>query len=197
MTEVTRVPLQPIAKGSLTKLWLGVIAVALAAAAIAWISLPQSVKVVTVLAGKGVSPTVDDVALINYKGTLPNGKVFDQQQRAVFPLAEVVPGFTKALEQMQKGGKYKVHIPWQLAYGNKAAGAIPPRTDLDFEIELLDFKSKQEIMAMQAQMQAMQQQMQAQPGGKGGIPGAGPNAGPGGPPLSPRIEQGPPLPGTN
>ena len=197
MTEVTRVPLQPIAKGSLTKLWLGVIAVALAAAAIAWISLPQSVKVVTVLAGKGVSPTVDDVALINYKGTLPNGKVFDQQQRAVFPLAEVVPGFTKALEQMQKGGKYKVHIPWQLAYGNKAAGAIPPRSDLDFEIELLDFKSKQEIMAMQAQMQAMQQQMQAQPGGKGGIPGAGPNAGPGGPPLSPRIEQGPPLPGTN
>ena len=105
MTEVTRVPLQPIAKGSLTKLWLGVIAVALAAAAIAWISLPQSVKVVTVLAGKGVSPTIDDVALINYKGTLPNGKVFDQQQRAVFPLAEVVPGFTKALEQMQKGGK--------------------------------------------------------------------------------------------
>ena len=197
MTEVTRVPLQPIAKGSLTKLWLGVIAVALAAAAIAWISLPQSVKVVTVLAGKGVSPTVDDVALINYKGTLPNGKVFDQQQRAVFPLAEVVPGFTKALEQMQKGGKYKVHIPWQLAYGNKAAGAIPPRTDLDFEIELLDFKSKQEIMAMQAQMQAMQQQMQAQPGGKGGIPGAGPNAGPGGPPLPPGIEQGPPLPGTN
>ena len=197
MTEVTRVPLQPIAKGSLTKLWLGVIAVALAAAAIAWISLPQSVKVVTVLAGKGVSPTVDDVALINYKGTLPNGKVFDQQQRAVFPLAEVVPGFTKALEQMQKGGKYKVHIPWQLAYGNKAAGAIPPRTDLDFEIELLDFKSKQEIMAMQAQMQAMQQQMQAQPGGKGGIPGAGPNAGPGGPRLPPGIEQGPPLPGTN
>ena len=197
MTEVTRVPLQPIAKGSLTKLWLGVIAVALAAAAIAWISLPQSVKVVTVLAGKGVSPTVDDVALINYKGTLPSGKVFDQQQRAVFPLAEVVPGFTKALEQMQKGGKYKVHIPWQLAYGNKAAGAIPPRTDLDFEIELLDFKSKQEIMAMQAQMQAMQQQMQAQPGGKGGIPGAGPGAGPGGPPLSPGIEQGPPLPGTN
>ena len=201
MTEVTRVPLQPIAKGSLTKLWLGVIAVALAAAAIAWISLPQSVKVMTVLAGKGVSPTIDDVALINYKGTLPSGKVFDQQQRAVFPLAEVVPGFTKALEQMQKGGKYKVHIPWQLAYGNKAAGAIPPRTDLDFEIELLDFKSKQEIMAMQAQMQAMQQQMQAQQGGKGGIPGAGPGAGagagPGGPPLPPGIEQGPPLPGTN
>lgn len=199
MTEITRVPLQPIAKGSLTKLWLGVIAVALAAAAIAWFSLPASVKVVTVLAGKGPSPTTEDVALINYKGTLPSGKVFDQQQRAVFPLAEVVPGFTKALEQMQKGGKYKVHIPWQLAYGDKAAGEIPPRTDLNFDIELLDFKSKQEIMAMQAQMQAMQQQMQGQ-GGKGAVPGgAGPGAGPpGAPQLPPGIEQGsPPQPGVN
>ncbi len=204
MTEVTRVPLQPIAKGSLTKLWLGVLAVALAAAAIAWFSLPQSVKVVTVLAGKGPSPTNEDVALINYKGTLPSGKVFDQQQRAVFPLAEVVPGFGKALAQMQKGGKYKIHIPWQLAYGDKAAGEIPPRTDLDFDVELLDFKSKQEIMAMQAQMQAMQQQMQAQQGGKGGVPGSLPGGMPGGagsgagvPQLPPGIEQGPPPPSPN
>jgi FKBP-type peptidyl-prolyl cis-trans isomerase FkpA len=163
MTEITRVPLQPIATGSLTKLWLGIAAAVLVAGGVAWASVPPHVDVDTIVAGKGPSPTREDVALINYKGTLPNGKVFDQQQRAVFPLAEVVPGFTKALEQMQRGGKYKVWIPSQLAYGDKQAGEIPPNTDLNFEIELIDFKSRAEIqqqMQMMQQMQQMQQQQQ-------------------------------------
>lgn len=161
MTEITRVPLQPIARGALGKLWIGIAAVALAAGGIAYAALPPSVDVDTIVAGKGPSPTRDDVALINYKGTLPDGKVFDQAERAVFPLAEVVPGFTKALEQMQRGGKYKVQIPSELAYGDKQAGQIPPNTDLTFEIELLDFKSRAEI---QQQMQMMQQLQQMQGG---------------------------------
>lgn len=177
MTEITRVPLQPIAKGALGKLWLGVAVVALAAGGIAYAALPPAVDVDTIVAGQGPSPTRDDVALINYKGTLPDGKVFDQAERAVFPLAEVVPGFTKALEQMQRGGKYKVQIPSELAYGDKQAGQIPPNTDLTFEIELLDFKSRAEI---QQQMQMMQQLQQMQGGGAphgeaapgGALPGA-------------------------
>ncbi len=111
MTEITRVPLQPIAKGSLTKLWVGIAAVALLGCGVAWAAMPASVDVDTLVAGQGPSPTRDDVALVNYNGTLPDGKVFDEGKQAVLPLAEVVPGFTKALEQMQKGGKYKVHIP--------------------------------------------------------------------------------------
>ncbi len=169
MTDITRVPLQPIAKGSIGKLWLGVAALALAAGGIAWASMPPSVHVETLLAGKGESPTRADVALINYKGTLPDGKVFDQQEKAVFPLEGVVPGFTKALEQMQRGGKYKVQIPSELAYGDKQAGDIPPNTDLTFEIELLDFRSRAEIEEQQRMMQQMQQQ-QGGPGGPGGPP---------------------------
>jgi FKBP-type peptidyl-prolyl cis-trans isomerase FkpA len=168
MTEITRVPLQPIAKGSLGKLWLGVAAAVLLAGGVAWASMPPRVDVDTIVSGTGPSPTVNDVALINYKGTLPDGKVFDQQQRAVFPLAEVVPGFTKALEQMQKGGRYKVWIPSQLAYGDKQAGEIPPNTNLTFEVELLDFKSRAEIeqqMRMMQQMQQMQQQQGGAPHG--------------------------------
>jgi FKBP-type peptidyl-prolyl cis-trans isomerase FkpA len=168
MTEITRVPLQPIAKGSLGRLWLGVAAAVLLAGGVAWAAMPPRVDVDTIVAGKGPSPTLNDVALINYKGTLPDGKVFDQAERAVFPLAEVVPGFTKALEQMQKGGKYKVWIPSQLAYGDKQAGQIPPNTDLTFEIELLDFKSRAEIeqqMRMMQQMQQMQQQQGGSPHG--------------------------------
>ena len=164
MTEITRVPLQPIAKGSLSKLWLGVAAIVLAAAGIAWAALPAAVDVETLTAGTGPSPTLEDVALIKYKGTLPDGKVFDQQERAAFPLQGVVPGFTKALLQMQRGGKYKVLIPSELAYGNKQAGDIPPNTDLTFEIELIDFRSRAEIEQQQAMMQQLQQQ-QAGPGG--------------------------------
>lgn len=174
MTEITRVPLQPIARGAIAKLWIGIAAVALAAGGIAYAAMPPSVDVETIVAGSGPSPTRDDVALVNYKGTLPDGKVFDQAERAVFPLAEVVPGFTKALEQMQKGGKYKVQIPSELAYGDKQAGEIPPNTDLTFEIELLDFKSRAEI---EQQMQMMQQLQQMQGGDapEGAMPpGAGP-----------------------
>lgn len=167
MTEIHRVPLQPIAKGALTKLWLALIAVVLVGGFLAWRALPSHVKVITVAAGTGASPTEEDVALVNYVGRLPDGKVFDEGKQAVFPLQGVIPGFTQALMQMQKGGRYKVHIPWQLAYGDKGAGPIPPRTDLDFDVDLIDFRSRAEIEQQQRMMQQLQQQMQ----GKGGTPG--------------------------
>ncbi|MGH6785663.1 MAG: FKBP-type peptidyl-prolyl cis-trans isomerase [Novosphingobium sp.] len=176
MTEITRVPLPPIAKGALTKLWIGVAAVALAAGGLAYATLPPSVDVETIKAGTGVSPTIEDVALINYKGSLASGKVFDEGKNAVFPLQGVIPGFTQALTQMQKGGKYKVEIPSELAYGpedqkNPQTGAveIPGGSDLTFEIELIDFRNRAEIEAQQRMMQQLQQQMQ----GAGGPPGAG------------------------
>jgi FKBP-type peptidyl-prolyl cis-trans isomerase FkpA len=170
MTEITRVPLQPIAKGAIGKLWIGIAAIALAAGGIAYAALPADVDVETLVAGTGPSPTRQDVALINYKGMLPNGDVFDQNKNAVLPLAEVVPGFTKALEQMQKGGKYKVLIPSELGYGEKGNGPIPPNTDLTFEIELLDFKSRAEIEQQQAIMQQMQQMQAGQGAPHGEMP---------------------------
>jgi FKBP-type peptidyl-prolyl cis-trans isomerase FkpA len=174
MTEITRVPLQPIARGSLTKLWLGIAVVALLGAGVAYATMPPSVDVETIAKGSGDSPTRDDVVQINYKGMLPNGKVFDQGDKTVLALAEVVPGFTKAIVQMQRGGKYKVHIPSSLGYGEAGAGPIPPNTDLDFEIELLDFKSRAEVEQQQRIMQQLQQMQQMQgPGGAGApaVPG--------------------------
>lgn len=188
MTEITRVPLQPIAKGSLGKLWLGVAAIALAAGGIAWAALPDAVDVQTLVAGAGPSPTIDDVALIKYKGTLPDGKVFDSQEQAVFPLQGVIPGFTKALMQMQRGGKYRIEIPSELAYGSKQAGDIPPNTDLTFEVTLIDFKSRADIEEQQRAMQQMQQggrgAAQGMPPGmpqnmpSGAMPEGGPNGAP-------------------
>jgi len=153
MTEITRVPLQPLQKGSLGKLWLGV-AAAVAVAA-------------------GAASTLDDVAFIDYTGKLANGTVFDQG-KAPLALREVVPGFTLALEQMQAGGKYKVMIPAKLAYGDKATGPIPANSDLYFDIEVLGVMNKQ---AFDQQRQLMQMMQQAQPRGAAG-PHGGPEAAP-------------------
>jgi FKBP-type peptidyl-prolyl cis-trans isomerase FkpA len=195
MTEITRVPLQPIAKGALGKLWIGVAAVALAAGGIAYAALPASVDVDTLVAGTGPSPTVQDIALVNYKGMLPDGKVFDENKNAVLPLGEVVPGFTKALEQMQRGGKYRVEIPSALAYGAKGSGPIPPNTDLTFEIELLDFKNRAEVeqqMQMMQQLQQMQQQQAPQGAPHGAMPPQGMPQGMSMPPQGAPMPEGAP-----
>jgi FKBP-type peptidyl-prolyl cis-trans isomerase FkpA len=174
MTEITRVPLQPIAKGSLTKLWLGIAAAVLVAGGAAWATMPAQVDVDTITAGHGPSPTPADVAVINYKGTLSDGKVFDQANGAVFPLTGLIPGFTKALQQMQAGGHYKVHIPASLAYGDKAQGVIPANSDLDFDIEVLAFMTREQYVQQMQMMQAMQQQqMQQQGAGPHGAPPQG------------------------
>lgn len=184
MSEITRVPLQPIARGSLGKLWIGVAALLLAAGGIAWAVMPVMERVETVAAGTGASPTTEDVVLIKYKGTLPDGKVFDQQDQTAMPVAGVVPGFSRALQKMQKGGSYKIHIPWQLAYGDKQVGPIPPQTDLTFEVTLLDFRNRAEV---EREMQMMQQLqgMQGAPGAPGqsqAHPEMGPPEMPAGPP---------------
>jgi len=162
MTEITRVPLQPIAKGALGKLWLGAVAIAVAAAGVAWAAKPPMVDVQTLRAGEGPSPTLEDVAIVDYKGRLADGKVFDQGQ-APFPLKGVIPGFTMALQQMQKGGKYTVVIPSELGYGEKGAGPIPPNADLTFDVEVLGVMNAEQFQMMQ-QMQQMQQMQGAQGG---------------------------------
>lgn len=153
MTEITRVPLAPIAKGALTKLWLGVAAAALAAGGVVWASMPPGVDVTTVQAGKGASPGATDVVTINYKGTLPDGSTFDEGKAAKLPMTGIIPGFVQALENMQVGGKYKAVIPAELAYGKEGAPGIPADTDLTFEIELLKIQPREQA---EAEMRAEQ-----------------------------------------
>lgn len=180
MTEITRVPLQPIAKGAINKLWLGLAAVALAAGGIAYAAMPATPTVRTLSAGTGESPTTQDVVLINYKGMLKDGTVFDQNKNFPNPVTDFVPGFSKALLKMQRGGKYEVEIPAELAYGAhpQPGSPIPPNADLKFEVELVDFKSLAEIQQQQRILQQMQQ-MQMQQGGVPGGPGAAMPAVPG------------------
>ncbi|MFV0644447.1 MAG: FKBP-type peptidyl-prolyl cis-trans isomerase [Sphingomonadaceae bacterium] len=167
MTEITRVPLQPVEKGSLTKIWLGVLIALLVGAGIAYASVPKTVTVTEIVAGKGPSPTAADVVLVNYTGKLADGTVFDQGQQTPLPLEGMIPGFAEGLQQMNKGGKYTLFIPAEKAYGSEARGPIPANSDLTFEIELLDFVNGQEFQQRMQAMQQMQQMMQQQ-----GQPGA-------------------------
>ena len=174
MTEVTRVPLQPIARGSLTKLWLGVLIALLAGAGIAWAARVEGVSVETLTAGAGASPTATDVVLINYVGKLENGKEFDRGERVPMSLDQVVPGFAEGITQMKKGGRYRLTIPSAKAYGaedkrNPQSGevVIPANSDLVFDVDLIDFKSREEIMRQQ---QILQQLQQLQGGAPGGAP---------------------------
>lgn len=187
MAEVTRVPIQPIAKGSLTRLWLGVAVAVLIGAGIAWSALPDSIDLDEVVAGTGGSPTDGDVAFVKYKGSLEDGTVFDEASASPFPPGlfpdgvpmliqpgQVVEGFYQGLKQMEKGGKYTLRIPAELAYGEAPppASRIPPGADLIFEIELVDFMSQQDAERRIMMMQQMMQQ-QGGPAGQGG-PGAVP-----------------------
>ena len=187
--SVTRVPLHPIKKGALTKLWVGIVLVIAAAAALAWISvqaLPavetteSGLQVTTLEPGEGPSPTDTDIALVNYEGRLPDGTVFDKGEQQAMPVAGVVPGFSEGLKKMQAGGKYRLKIPSDLAYGaTPPPGApIPPNADLTFDVDLIAFKSEAELRAIQQQQ--MQMQMQQQGGlPQGAIPGMPPEAMPG------------------
>lgn len=181
MAEVTRVPLQPIAKGSLTKLWLGVAIAVLLAAAIAWAAMPQGLSVDTVRAGEGESPTAEDVVFVDYTGKLADGTVFDQSQdsplpiQGIFPegtplpLGDMIPGFRDALLQTQKGGQYEIFIPAEQAYGDDVpeGGPIPPGSDLYFDIQVIDFMSRDEFQQRVSTFQQMLMQQQQQMEGQG------------------------------
>ncbi len=162
-------------------MWIGLallvgiaIGFALASTDYEWPWEPK-VDVATLKAGTGPSPTADDIVLVNYTGKLADGTEFDSGQQAPFDLQQMIPGFAKGATQMQAGGKYRIEIPAELAYGaeekrNPQTGkvVIPANSDLIFEVDLLEFKTRAEIEALQRQMQMMQQQMQM----PGGAPGA-------------------------
>jgi FKBP-type peptidyl-prolyl cis-trans isomerase FklB len=82
---------------------------------------------------------------VNYKGTLIDGTEFDSSYKrgkpASFPLNQVIPGWTEAVQLMKEGAKWELYIPSSLAYGERGAGAnIGGNATLIFEIELLSIK---------------------------------------------------------
>lgn len=103
-------------------------------------------------AAAGDKPVAGDVALIRYIGYLAaSGEVFDQSAAAPLPVDGVIPGFGEGIKLVPKGGIYRLCVPSVQGYGAEAAGAIPPNSDLVFQVELLDKKTMAEVQAMQAE----------------------------------------------
>jgi FKBP-type peptidyl-prolyl cis-trans isomerase FkpA len=98
----------------------------------------------TIKPGAGPSPAASDVVKVHYEGKLIDGTVFDSSvqrgEPAEFPLNNVVPCWTEAVQTMKKGGKAQIVCPSAVAYGDRGSRpSIPPGATLSFEVELLDF----------------------------------------------------------
>lgn len=147
MSEVTAVPLRPIKKGSLTKLWTGIGLVAVVAIGLAWwgtasqvamatppaeflaanahrsgvVSTPSGLQYKVLTPGAGPKVTATDTVLANYEGKLVNDETFDASAQhggpQVFQAGGAIPGFSEALQLMNAGAKYRFWIPPSLAYG--------------------------------------------------------------------------------
>ncbi|MBD9646236.1 FKBP-type peptidyl-prolyl cis-trans isomerase [Pantoea sp. PNT02] len=94
--------------------------------------------------GTGSAPKDSDTVVVNYKGTLIDGTEFDNSYTRGEPLSfrldGVIPGWTEGLKHVKKGGKIKLVIPPNLAYGKNGVPGIPASSTLVFDVELLDIK---------------------------------------------------------
>ncbi len=108
--------------------------------------LPSGVQYEVIEEGTGESPAPESRVRVHYHGMLPDGTVFDSSlkpldgsdpQPAELVVARFVPGFSAALQAMKIGGKWKVAIPGDQAYGMRGKGNIGPNQTLVFEIHLL------------------------------------------------------------
>ncbi|HEX8366161.1 MAG TPA: FKBP-type peptidyl-prolyl cis-trans isomerase [Allosphingosinicella sp.] len=199
--SVTAVPIRPLKKGSVLKLWLGIVVLVALAAGAAWYTAGRlsyettssGLQYRVIEAGEGPNVGVNDYALVEYVGRLENGTEFDSSRGQPVPMQvnAVVPGFSEALQLMNKGARYRIRIPPNLAYGaTGAGGVIPPNATLEFDVTLVDFRT---LTAEQRQQLEMMQMMQQ--GGGGAPPGSGGGAPPGSeggtPPTGPAGETAP------
>jgi FKBP-type peptidyl-prolyl cis-trans isomerase FkpA len=201
MTTVTAVPIQPLARGALVKLWLALALLVAAAAGLAWwgtqgfqtVTLASGVRYRVVHEGNGPPMTPADVVALRYKLHVgsPDSRIIQDSDESGQPfvatIGEVFPGFGEGLQHMRAGGSYLLWLP----PGTHAQGPLPPSapfraTDtLVFELQVLQIGAGQAQAYQMQRMQQLQQQMQMQMQQQGapGAPGAGgahPPAGGGG-----------------
>ena len=103
---------------------------------------PSGLQYEVVKEGSGRQPKASDTVRCHYEGTLIDGTVFDSSYRrnqpAEFGLRQVIAGWTEGVQLMKEGSIFKFYIPYNLAYGERGAGAdIPPYAALIFTVELI------------------------------------------------------------
>lgn len=107
------------------------------------VTLPSGLQYEIITETIGQKPVATDKVKVHYHGTLIDGTVFDSSVRrgepATFGVTQVIQGWVEALQLMPVGSKWKLYIPYNLAYGEQGAGQmIAPYSALIFEVELIE-----------------------------------------------------------
>lgn len=107
------------------------------------VTLASGLQYMILKEGNGKKPKATDQVKCHYEGMLVDGTMFDSSiqrgEPAVFPLNQVIAGWTEGLQLMQEGAKYRFFIPYNLGYGENGAGStIPPFSALIFDVELIE-----------------------------------------------------------
>ena len=106
------------------------------------VTLPSGLQYQVIAEGAGKKPSATDRVQCHYEGTLIDGTIFDSSikrgEPAVFGVNQVIKGWVEALQLMQEGAKWRLYIPYDMAYGEHGAGEmIPPYSALIFDVELI------------------------------------------------------------
>ncbi len=188
MSAVTAVPIRPLARGSVLKLWIGVLILCLAGAGLAWWATGPLQREVTksglqyrvVEEGTGEPMTRADLVALHLKLRLggEDGEMLQDTARGGQPFVggtdTVFPGLAEAMLMFRQGGRYQLWVPPSLAYGDQIPPGAPfgPNDTLFFEVN---------VVQIERGMAALQQLMGQQGPGGGGPQGPGGSQGPGGP----------------
>ena len=172
--SITQVPIRPIQRGSMLRLWLAILFLAV----LAWVvaragagalrpqMTPGGIALRTIEPGHGDPITLADAALVDYVGSLDDGTVFDAAANHGGPQpmapAEMMPGFREAMLNMREGGKYHVRIPPAQGYGMTPPPGIPANATLTFDVAILKIGRNAAAMAA-AQARQQQQAPPEQP----------------------------------
>ena len=177
---------RPGGRGRAVKLWLAFLVILAAGVGLAWAgtaplkgeTTPTGVRIRTLEKGTGPFIQSVDGVILDYEGRTSDGKVFDDSARHGGPqpmlAGQVIPGFVEALTKMQKGGRYKIHIPGAQAYGPNPPQGSPfgPNADLDFDIHIVQIVPNAALMSQQGQGQAAPEGGEAIPSSE--MPGEAP-----------------------
>ncbi|MBS1491839.1 MAG: FKBP-type peptidyl-prolyl cis-trans isomerase [Bacteroidetes bacterium] len=105
------------------------------------VELPSGLQYKIVTKGSGKSPDATANVTVHYTGQLTDGVIFESSIQRGQPISlgvnQVIPGWTEALQLMKEGDRWMLYIPYNLAYGERGSGSIPPFAVLIFELELI------------------------------------------------------------